>query len=203
MNIASNGSLVVNNSLLNELYRDKTSLVSELPKDVVNLIESYLPSFTKISEETSCRRTIRIAFRVKDTESYPLAAKIVSLYNSTKTEINGVSTKIEIAMYHNLYVIDTYAPNYMNVNVVFFDPAQEFTDVRPCGCCTAPVFHTWMKMDLNEEQRKKLQKLSQRFSIVECGNNPEHFLLKVLEKVVGRYREYFPGTKLMGDCTIQ
>ena len=220
MNLSSNIS--IGNSNLSELHRDKTSLVSQLPKDIVRLIEPYL-LFTKISEETPCTRIIRIAFckKVTGSSASQMIVKTAERYNSTKIDINGISTRIQIIISNEIFLEMFFGFDRINANVLFFEPTQEFKDDAYVLRVSAvdPTILAWNSMDLHKEQLEILKNLPQRLTVVNYEDNPEYLMLKVIEKVVLKNLESFPEKKesataalaaqsvpeqrtLMSKCTI-
>ena len=180
--------------LLKELHRDRISLVSELPKDVVNLIGLYIcsGSFKKISRETPCMRSIRIAYCAGGSSAHRQAAKIAKHYNSTQININGLSTRIRIFRSDVIYTDRSFGPmseKKVHANVYFLEPSQTITKVR--SLVLDPTILAWNRMDLHKEQQEKLKKLPQKFPVVEYEGNLDYLMLKVIENVAIKYGKSF------------
>lgn len=227
MNLQSNISVGYDSlGILSAQHGDNASLVSLLPKDVVNLIGSYLPSFTKISEETLCARELKILF-VGESEEQGAgshqASEIVARYNSTEIKIKGISYRISAfdgssisrdprnACHYrgsqaSVYLLGSTI-EYPRENLLLKSPNQ-------------PTILAWKKMQLNETQREGLKNLRPNFSTVEFGENSDFLLLKTIEKLIELRPEIFPEKEetppaalaarsasekkpIMGDCMIQ
>ena len=189
MNLSSNISIGNNSvNLLNELHKNRTSLVSGLPKDVVNLIGPYLlsESFTKISVGDTYRSeiTIMVIGEEKTQSGYSQAVKIAAHYNSTKINIKG--TFFRIAINYGSYGSNFFSDisRGTSAKVLLEPPENRLINDSLKWEAGLPTIFAWKKMDLNEVQREELQKPPSNFSIAEYGENTDLLLLKTIEKII-------------------
>ena len=207
MNLSNNIS-IERIDLLNKLYTDKNSLVSKLPKDVVNLVAPYL--FKKLPEESQ-RFRYKIGFCIiggseKHSPASQQASIIGELYDSTEIRIEGISLCIRAVDYSHFYRGPIYPKRFFtaeSVTIYFLEPTiefpYEFTSLNdPFGWKNEPIILAWKKMDLNEAQRERLQNLPPNFSVVEYGDNPVYLLLETAKKIIevspdmfSRLRNYY------------